>query len=170
MKFINLILISIFLMIGCAPVKITPTPQVKAEFKKTPKYKLDLKGIPTPPKIEFIFMNNKFKRVKNKNNAYYMTLIKKEYAKIPAYLKTINAIIKISKEQEKIINTHIGTINYLKEYIDLEQNKTNNYKILWTESENLYRHEKYLHKMDNTYNRITSGIIIISSFVAIVAL
>ena len=166
--FITFILLN-FLLIGCAPSKFSPREIKKLEFTKTPQYKLDLKKIPAPPKMKFIYMDKDFKVVE-KDQATYMILVKKEYAKVAALGKVINALISVSKEQEVLINADINIINSLKEFIALERAKADEYRNLWIDSENAYRQEQHLHKIDNAINKTTTAVISIAAIVAILAL
>ena len=141
---------------------------MKVEYKPTPPYNIDLTRIPKPEKLKPLFMNKDFKEVDDMERAVYVVLVPKEYAKIAALLKLTKTYKGIIGEQEKLINTHIEIINSLKEYLALEQAKTEEYRNLWVDSENAYRQERYNHKIENAINKGLLGAISIGSIIAVI--
>jgi len=161
----------LFLISACAPKEFTPYKPQPIHFEKTPIYQLDLSVIQTlkPEKIKPIFVNENFEKV-SKDEAKFVVLVPREYAKIAAILKIAKAYKDIAKEQEVLINTQINIINSLKEYVALEQAKAEEYRKLWADSENAYRQERYDHKIDNAINKVTFGAIFTGAIIAIIAL
>lgn len=166
-KLISYLLILSMLFIGCAPTIQKRNFIVK--FDKTEHYNIDLSTIPKPNMIKPIFVDKDFKET-SLDNAEYVLLVPKEYNKIAALLKLCKMYKNIIKEQEVLINTDIDTINALKEYIALEQAKSEEYKELWANSEEAYQKERFYHKVDNAINRGTFLTIIIGVIIAIIAL
>jgi len=154
---------------SCAPTKFTPAPSPKVEFSLTEPYTIDLSEIPKPEVLKPIFMDKDFKETTS-DKVEYIVLVPKEYTKIAALVKLCKAYKEIIKEQEFLVNTHIDINNALKEYLELERQKSEAYKELWANSENMYQQERYYHKLDNAINRGTIGVISIGSIVAILLL
>jgi energy-coupling factor transporter transmembrane protein EcfT len=154
--FIIIGVVSLFFY-GCAPAKFSPikTPEIK--FNQTPHYDVEelLSNIQKPEKMKVLFINNDFKEV-NPEDATNVIIIPKEYAKVAALLELCKTYKDIILEQENLVNIHIDTINSLKEFISLEQMKSNTYKELWVNAENAYIQEKYERKLDNVINKITT--------------
>jgi len=165
----SIIIVILVVLSSCAPAKFTPAPSPKVEFSSTEPYKIDLSNIPKPEVLKPIFMNKDFKET-TPDKAEYIVLVPKEYAKIAALVKLCKAYKEIIKEQEFLVNTHIDINNALKEYLELEKQKSEAYKELWVDSENMYRQERYYHKLDNAINRGTIGVISVGSIVAILLL
>lgn len=166
------VLILIFvlsILSSCAPAKFTPAPTPKVEFTPTEPYTIDLSNIPKPEMLKPIFMDKDFKET-TPDKAVYIVLVPKEYNKIAHLLKLCKAYKEIIKEQEFLVNTHISINNALKEYLELEIQKTESYKALWADSENMYRQERYYHKLDNAVNRGALGVISVGSIIAILLL
>jgi len=162
---IIVIIIICFLFTSCAPAKFTPKTLPNLKFEKTPSYSVDLSSIIKPDKPIYIWMDENFKEVP-KDQAKYLILTKKEYAKYVTQLKIKNTYKDIIGQQEILINQYIVTINSLKEYITLEKFKVEEYRQLWIDSENAYRYEKHLHKIDNAINKGMFMSISIGSLVA----
>jgi hypothetical protein len=156
---------------GCAPKEFTPYQPPKIEFEKTPPYELDLTSLQAlkPDKIKPIYVDENFKEVP-KEEAKFVVLAPREYAKIAAILKIAKAYKDVAKEQEVLINANINIINSLKEYVALEQAKAEEYRQLWADSENAYRQERYDHKVDNAINKMSFGAIALGVIIAIIAL
>lgn len=164
-----LIAISFLLLIaGCAPTPFVAKEPFKVEFESTPEYKVDLSGIIQPDKPVKVWVDEKFNVVESSKDAKYLVLTKKEYAKYVAQLQIKETYKEIIMQQEILINTYITQINALKEYIALEQAKSQAYKEMWVDSENSYRQEKYDHKMDNIINRGSLGAIGIGSLILLI--
>jgi hypothetical protein len=159
----------ILFLFSCAPKQFIPFEPPDVVFEKTPEYVLDLDSITKPEKIKAIYVDENFKEVP-KEEAKFVVLAPKEYAKISALLKLAKAYKEIAKEQEVLINTNISVINSLKEYVALEQMKAKEYRQLWADSENAYRQENYNRKIDNAIYKGTFGAIFLGVILAIVAL
>jgi len=160
---ISCLLISTMLLSSCAPAMFTSRELSKLNFEQTPYYETDLNKIPKPDKLKPIFVDKNFKET-TKENAEYVLLVPKEYAKIAGLLKLCKAYKDIIKEQEVLINANIDIVNSLKEFVELERLKAQEYQNLWVDAENSYRHEQYYHKLDNAVNKgsfilLTLGII-----------
>jgi len=142
---------------GCSVSKLTPikTPEIK--FNPTQNYDVKslLSNIKKPEKMKVVFVNNNFREV-DPEAATGVLILPKEYAKVAALLKICNTYKEVILEQENLVNIHIDTINSLKEFIKLEQSKSDTYKELWVNSENAYRQEKHDHKVDNIINKATT--------------
>lgn len=154
---------------SCAPAKFTPAPTPKVEFTPTERYVIDLSVIPKPEVLKPRFVDKDFKET-TPDKAVYIGLDSKEYAKVAALVKICKAYKEIIKEQEFLVNTHIDINNALKEYLELEIQKNEAYKALWADSENMYRQERYYHKLDNVVNRGALGVISVGSIIAILLL
>lgn len=157
--------------IGCAPKEFVPYKPPEIKFEKTPSYELDLTPIQAlkPDKIEPIYVDENFKEV-SPEEAKFVVLAPREYAKIAAILKIAKAYKDIAKEQEVLINANINIINSLKEYVALEQAKAEEYRKLWADSENAYRQERYEHKVDNAINKMSFGAVALGVVIAIIAM
>jgi hypothetical protein len=168
-KIITWVLLASLFLFSCAPKQFIPFEPPDVVFEKTPEYVLDLDSITKPKKIKAIYVDENFKEVP-KEEAKFVVLAPKEYAKISALLKLAKAYKEIAKEQEVLINTNISVINSLKEYVALEQMKAKEYRQLWADSENAYRQENYNRKIDNAIYKGTFGAIFLGVILAIVAL
>jgi hypothetical protein len=166
-RIISISLIISFLSFGCAPPKFIPKDPPIVKFDKTPPYKVDLSTIVKPDKPVYIWTDEKFKPT-NKNDAKYLVLTKKEFAKFVAQLKIKKTFEEIIGKQEIIINTNIDIINSLKEYVALEQMKSKEYRDLWVDSENAYRQERYYNELNNAIMKGFLGFISIGALVALI--
>jgi len=163
-----IVLLGIFLLsVGCAPPKFITKEPFQAKFEPTPPYELDLSKIPKPDKLKPMFMNEKFEEVPI-DQAKFIVLDPKEFAKIAALIKLAKAYKNIAEEQASLINIRIELINALKEYLAIEQAKANEYRQLWADSENAYRQERYSHKFDNLLNKGVFGAIGIGAIMALI--
>lgn len=151
-------LLLIFL-ISCGPKEFVPYEPPKIDFNATKPYTLDLSSIQKPDKLQPIFVDKDFNEV-DMNNASYIVLTPKEYGKINTLLKIATTYKKVALEQAELVNIHIDTINSLKEFLELERNKSLQYRELWINAENNYRYEKYEHTKDNFINK--TGMYLIS--------
>lgn len=151
-------------LISCAPAKFVPQKSLDIKFDKTPEYKLDLTKIPKPDPLKPMFVDENFEET-DSANARYIVLTPNEYAKIAALVKLTIAYKEISKEQEALVNSYIRNINSLKELVELDQIKIQQYRELWVDSENMFRQEVYDHKVDNAINRGALGIITIGAII-----
>ncbi len=159
---ILLILVVATLFFGCTPPKFIPREPLDTKFDKTPPYNIDLSKIPKPEQLKPIFVDENFKVVPM-DEAKFILLAPKEYAKVAALVKLAKAYKNIIKEQGILVNTHIAIINALKEYVALEQAKAKEYRQLWADSENAYRQERYAHRVDNAINKGMFGAISLGS-------
>lgn len=155
------------LLCCCAPKKFVPREIPDVKFNKTPEYSVDLSNIPKPDKLVPIFVDENFNET-SKDNAKYIVLTPKEYAKVGAVVKLAKTYKEIVKEQEVLINTDIRIINSLKEYIALEQMKANEYRKLWADSENAYRQEQYNHKLEQAVTKGMFGSIALGALIALI--
>lgn len=119
----------VLLCIGCAPKQFEPFQPPEIKFEKTQEYKLDLSSIKKPEKISPIFVDDNFKEV-SIDEAKFVLLSPSEYAKVGAIVQMAVTYKKISTEQETLINLHINTINALKEYLEMERQKSLQYREL----------------------------------------
>lgn len=148
---------------GCAKQFKAPTFDIEVEkvnVTPIPPYIVDLDSIPKPDKIKPIYVDSDFKQVNTASEAAYVMLVPKEYAKIGQLLKLAKTYKGIVEEQGNLVNHNIDIANGLKEYLALEQEKAEQYKKLWVDSENAYRQEKLDHTMSNLVHR--TGMIVIT--------
>ena len=169
----TLIILSLIVVLfaGCAPKEFTPYQPPEIKFNPTPPYELDTTTIEAlkPEKIKPIYVDENFKPVPPEE-AKFVVLAPSEYGKVAAILKIAKAYKDVAKEQEVLINTNINIINSLKEFVALEQAKTKAALELYGYSENMYRQERWDHKVDNAINKMSFGAIAIGVIVAIIAL
>lgn len=162
-KIISLILVFYMIfLVGCGP-KLLETDTFKPEpldFNKTAEYTLDLSSIQKPEMIKPLFVNENFEEVPV-GEAKYVLLTPKEYAKVGALVKLAKTYKEIAIEESNLINIHIDTINSLKEFVALERMKSDQYRQLWINSENMYRQERYEHQKSNMINSIQEFILIV---------
>ena len=166
-KLFLIFMASIFFMTGCAPAKFIPREMPELKFEKTLPYNVDLSSIIKPEKAVQIWMDENFKEAP-KHKAKYLVLTNKEYAKYIAQLRIKKTFKSIIKEQEVLINTYIDTINALKELVELERLKSEEYRNLWADSENAYRQEKYYNEMNNLLQKGLLGVISIGAIIALI--
>ena len=164
-----LVLIAATLFFGCAPPKFIPREPLDAKFDKTPLYSIDLSKIPKPEQLKPIFVDENFKVVPM-DEAKYILLAPKEYAKVAALVKLAKAYKNTIKEQETLVNAHVQLINALKEYVALEQAKAKEYRQMWADSENAYRQERYAHRVDNAVNKGMFSVISIGSILMLLCI
>lgn len=155
--------------VACAPKAIIPRQLPKLNIDKIPYYKVDLSTIPKPSKIKPIYIDDDFNQVISEK-ATSVLLVPSEYAKISALLKLAKSYKEVVKNQEVIINSNIDTINLLKEYVNLERVKAQEYVNMWADAETAYRREQYYHKVDNVINKGTFATLAIGIIIAIVVL
>lgn len=160
-----LVLILIISSFGCSPKLLEPTKLPPLAFDKTPAYSIDLSTIPKPEMLEPIFWDESY-NVVTADKAKYVVLVPKEYAKVAGVVKLAALYKQLIMEQEILVNTHIETINSLKEFVALERLKAQAYRDLWVDSENSYRQEKYSHSVDNAVNRGGFAILTFGALVA----
>ena len=129
MKKYVLYLFLVLLCVGCASKQFEPFQPPEIKFEKTQEYKLDLSSIKKPEKIVPIFVDDNFKEV-SIDEAKFVLLSTREYAKVGAIVQMAVTYKQISMEQETLINLHINTINALKEYLEMERQKSLQYREL----------------------------------------
>lgn len=154
---------------ACAPKAIMPRQLPKLEIEKVEPYSIDLSNIKKPDPIKPIFVDEEFNET-NVDDAKYIVLLPSDYAKIASVLKLAKAYKEIIKEQEILINSKIDTINALREYLELERMKTQEYVNLWADAETAYRREQYYHNLDNVINKGSFVTLALGIIVAIIAL
>jgi len=167
MIFISLIIFTFFLVSCASSPTFSPKKMPELKFEKTPSYELDLSKVPKIEKPIKIWVDENFDRV-DINNAKYLVLAKPEYAKFIAQLGLKKMYKDISLHQEILINQYIDNINALKEYLALERAKAEEYRQLWIDSENSYRHEQQLHAQDNAVHKTMIGIGYIGTIAALI--
>lgn len=158
----------VFLLASCAPRQFVPREIPALDFEKTPPYEIDLSKFPKPAMIDPWYMDGGMEPTSDPDEAAYVVLVPKEYAKIEALLRILKGYKDTIKEQEVLINADIRIINSLKEFLELERQKLELYRELWADSENLYRQERYYHTLDNVINRGALGVITVGSIVLFV--
>ena len=166
-KIIILCLIISFLGVGCSPPKFIPKEPPIVQFERTPYYKADLTTIIQPEKPVYLWTDENFKPT-SINDAKYLVLTKKEFAKFVAQLQIKKTYAEIIGKQEILINTNIDIINSLKEYLKLEEMKAKEYRDLWADSENAYLREKYYSEWNNVLMKGFLGFISIGALVALI--
>lgn len=169
MKKYIMYLFLVLLCIGCAPKAFVPFEPPQIQFEKTQEYKLDLSSIKKPEKISPIFVDDNFKEV-SVDEAKFVLLSPSEYAKVGAIVQMAVTYKQISTEQETLINLHINTINALKEYLEMERQKSLQYRELWVNAENNYRYEKWEHDKSSFFYQTGLYVISFGSLLALLAL
>ena len=166
-KYLTIFFMSLFLLSSCAPKEFRPQKPETIQFEKEEPYSIDLNQIAKPDKLMPTYLDENFEQV-SVDQAKYILLTPKEYAKIAAILKICSTYKEIINEQTKLINIEIEKSNGVKEYIMLEQRKRDGYYELWVISENAYRQEKYYHDVDRYSNYfLFGGITIIVLLIAL---
>jgi hypothetical protein len=166
------LMVTLFLTpaMGCAPKEFVPFNPPVVEFEKTPPYEgIDFDAIPKPKPIVPVYVDENFKEVPIEE-AKFVLLVPKEYAKVAAVVKLAKTYKQLALQQEVLINNQVNIINSLKEYVALEQMKSQQYRQLWADSENAYRQERYQHKLDNAINKGVFGAIAAAVLIAIIAM
>lgn len=170
--YVMLILSFIFTVVSCGPKPLDPWKPPELKFEQTDPYSIkeELDKIPKPEPIVRIYAkkisDDSFQVVTSSEQADFIILAPREYAKIGAVVKLAKTYKELVLDQEQLVNTYITQINALKELIALEQKKSQMYRELWISSENAYRQEVRDHKVDNAINRtgiygVTIGSIVI---------
>jgi len=142
----------IFLM-GCVTFKPFERPHHTFEPTKPYKVAVDFKK-PGVPKM--ILLDKNFNIIPEDDTTTpvkYIAIPNEEMAKIKALNKLYNAQEDIIKDQADLVNSHIDTINGLKELLGLKEWEIKKYEELWVNSENAYLKEKAYHTWDNFVNR-----------------
>jgi len=169
MKKYVLYLFLVLLCVGCAPKQFEPFQPPEIKFEKTQEYKLDLSSIKKPEKINPIFVDGNFKEV-SIDEAKFVLLTPSEYAKVGAVVQMAVTYKQIAIEEETLINLHINTINALKEYLELERQKSLQYRELWVNAENNYRYEKWEHQKSSFFYQTGLYAISFGSLIALFVL
>ena len=173
-KCILFVLIIIFSSASCAPKEFTPFKPDEIKFEKTSDYdiKQDLENIIKPDPIKPIYarvVNDQIEIVEDRSLATHILLPPQEYAKVAAVVKLSITYKDIILQQEALINQYIAQTNVLKELLEMERQKSLNYRELWVISENMYRQERYDHQVDNFINKSSLLITIVGRVVLIFA-
>lgn len=155
--------------IGCAPKHFEPFQPPEIKFEKTPEYKLDLSSIQRPERLNVVYLDDKFNEV-DVDGAKYVLLTPHEYAKVGALVQMVVTYKQVAVEQETLVNLHINTINALKEYLELERQKSLQYRELWVNAENNYRYEKWEHDKSRFFYQTGLYAITFGSLIALFAL
>lgn len=162
-----LAIICILFFIGCTgPTNFENYKPQDINFEETPVYELseELKK-PDAPKL--IFLDSNFQKTEDKSTAKYVAMSDKEFKKIVALNKLYNTQEEIIEKQTDLINTHIATINALKELIELKEIEAEQYYNLWKNSEQAYYKEKQDNLINNIINR--TAVILLSAGIVILA-
>lgn len=159
-----LILLIVIFSFGCAPKPFEPFEPPKVEFEETEEYSVDLDSIPKPEPPDPIFVNDDFEQV-SPDDATLILFTKEEYAKISALVRLTSGYKDIILEQEQLVNVNVDIINSLKEYLELENQKTLSYRELWINSENMYRYEQWRNDWNERINKGTWGVISIGTMI-----
>jgi hypothetical protein len=117
------------MLIGCAPKPFEPFTPPSISFEETPPYSINLDAIPRPEPPEPMFLNDKFEIV-SPNEATMILFTTEEFSKIGALARLTSEYRKIIEEQAELVNIHIDISNSLKEYLELEKQKSLAYKEL----------------------------------------
>lgn len=171
-KKICIVFLCILFLASCAPTQFVPREMKKLhKFELTLMYELKTDIIVPADKPVQILLDKNFQITTDAKQAKYIAFAPKEYTKVQSFLKAGKTYKEITKEQENLINAYIQTINALKEYIALQQLKAEEYRQLWADSENAYRHSHHQHKIDNMFHKSIIGIMGVGAIViAILAL
>ena len=169
MKKVILFIFLVLFCIGCAPKQFEPFQPPEIKFEKTEEYKLDLSSIKKPEKINPIFVDENFKEVPTEN-ARFVLLSQQEYAKVGSLVELAITYKKVAEGQATLINLHINTINSLKEFLELERQKSLQYRELWVNAENNYRYEQWEHKKDSFFYQSGLYAISLGSLIGLFAL
>ncbi len=155
-RLIVLFFIALFLggTIACAPSDYKPYVPPKVSFDKTEAYVLDLTKIKKPDKPNYIMLNAQMQPIAEGEDPKYLAFTREEFKKIMALSELYNAQQELLTDHEILVNTHIETINALKEVIAIKEQMIDQYVALYTASENAYRYEKWDHNWDNVNNKI----------------
>lgn len=160
------LIISLFILSGCAEKKFEPFRPNPIKFEKTPEYKLDTKPLDDKTievvnnirsEIKYGYFNSvtgKIEIINDKSKATYIMLTPEAYAKLADLLQITSDYRSLVKKQESLINDYVANINELKNISELERQISQRYCDEWATSENLYREERRLHKRDNTIDKI----------------
>lgn len=173
----NKILLSIFLflIVSCSPNMVEVKERPNLSFNKTEEYHIDLDSIKKPDPPVFIYGNVKdngkdisiigSEDLKNINRVVILT--PEEFNKISQLVDLSVTYKKIILKQEDLVNEDIKIINSLKEFIEIERLKSDEYEKMWARSENMYRTEEYERRKDNVINKaiqmiLSCGIIVVA--------
>lgn len=164
MRYRKLLLISILtFMVGCSGVQTIerqPLPELK--FNRTPAYEIDLSTIDKPTPIKPIYAyrdDNGIIKESDIDNANVVILTQEEYKKVAQLVLLASSYKKVIEQQEVLVNNQIDINNSLKEFVELERLKSQQYQEMWVDSENAYLQEKKDHKTDNVIGKIVEMIL-----------
>ncbi len=176
MKLFKILIIpALVLFAGCASKDFKPFEPDPIKFEKTPDYKVDtsklddlLKGaiekqytakeaiIHDDGKVEFLPPGSKLKPT-------HVVLLPAEFKEVANIVDIAMAYRDTTLAEEGLINTHIATVNSLKELAEMERQKVLIYREQWVNSENLYRHEAKVHRRDNLVNDVKFWLVTVGS-------
>ena len=150
----------IFLLSNCSTKEFNPPKEVPLEFNKTEEYNISdkLNEIKKPEKLNPLYIkwdgsSPRFLVVNNSQEATHILLAPQEYAKVGQVVEIAKAYKTIITDQEDLINQFVYKENLWKELLQMERQKAINYRELWVNSENMYRNEKWDHRLDNFINK-----------------
>lgn len=153
----NLLIVLMIISITSCASTIERKPLPPLEFEKTEPYEIDLSTIIKPDKPSPIFAyqddDGNIERT-DIDNANVVIFTKEEYKKIGQLVILTSTYKKLLKQQEVLINNRIEINNSLKEFVELERMKSQQYQDMWIDSENMYRYERQQHKQDNFFNKV----------------
>jgi hypothetical protein len=155
-RLIAVLFIALFLggTIACAPSPYKPYEPPKVSFDKTEAYVIDLSKIKKPDKPKYAKLNAQMQPAAEGEPVKYLAFTADEFKKIMALSELFNAQQELLKDHETLVNTHIDTINALKELVSIKEQMIDQYVALYAASENAYRYEKWDHNWDNANNKI----------------
>ena len=170
-KFLISLCLCFFLVSGCAPSEVTPIKNnniykpIEEQFFHIGEISKSEKPVPIYLKL---VGDNKYETI-IKEEATHVCYTSKEFAKIVALNKAYNSQGDILKETTNLVNIKIQKINELNGLINLKQQEVDTYVIMWTNSENSYRFEKYHRDKDNLMHRFERSFlyIVIMSLVVV---
>lgn len=175
---IGIIISSLIILNGCATSKFEPFEPDPVKFEITPEYKTDLSELDLLLKnsIEkqyvakevIIDQNNKV-HILDENSTEeptHVLLLPEEYKEVANIVDIAMAYRDTALAQSDLINTHISTVNALKELAELERQKVLLYRSAWVDSENMFRDERKLRTRENMINDARFWLVTIGSAVA----
>lgn len=170
MKNVKWFICSIFCLffMGCGPSLVEHRTLPDLQFDKMEEYQVNIDDIPKPEKINTIYLTEDYEVTTDVNKAAFVLLSPEDFAKIDALLDILIAYKGIIYEQEYLVNTHVKIINTLREFLELERQKAQAYRDMWTDSENAYRQERHDRKIENALNKGVISLISIGSLIALI--
>jgi hypothetical protein len=175
---IGIIISCIIILNGCATTKFEPFEPDPVKFEVTPEYKVNTTELDNLLKesIEkqyfakevIIDENNKIKILDENSNEQptHILMLPEEYKNVANIVDIAMAYRDTTFAQSDLINTHIATVNSLKELAELERQKVLLYRSAWVDSENMFRDERKLRTRENLANDARFWLVTIGSAVA----